>query len=124
LKGILDGCQQLESIELWCENDSVNLFGIDFESEILMIIAKDSPKTFHELKMRYDVGENMTSHDLETFFMSWANRTPLKPISLIVPCRYDRYDINGFPHTKENVEVIEKYRKLGVIKEFKVLKTV
>ena len=49
--------------------------------------------------------------DLESFFMSWGNRLPQKPITLVT---------NYFNHFTESVTMIEKYKKLGIVKEFRI----
>src|SRR5437868_1584457 len=50
LKIILNDCQYLESIQVWCSDYSLN------EKETLEVVAKYSPKGFYELKI-YNDGE-------------------------------------------------------------------
>ncbi|EXX63430.1 hypothetical protein RirG_152460 [Rhizophagus irregularis DAOM 197198w] len=86
---IFVNCQQLESIRT---SSGSRLSG----KRLLEFVAKYSPKNFHELNLRE---VNLKSKDhLESFFSSWKDRIPLKPLSLI---------INGN---------VEKYKGLGVIK--------
>jgi len=115
LKVILNGCEQLESIKVWCGTGYLN------EVELLKVIAKCSPKKFYKLRIIYIrlslIDSELFSEELEPIFISWANRIPQKPLSLIV--------INGganiLKFKKESMKVIEKFKKLGVIKKFKKL---
>ena len=65
-----------------------------------------------------DVGFELLPEELESFFISWIGRIPQKSLSLVVftaGCyekSLDKYD--------ENMEIIKKYIKLGVIKKFKI----
>ncbi|CAG8618702.1 16241_t:CDS:1 [Funneliformis caledonium] len=115
LEEILINCQQLESLKVWCGN------GNDFfnESELLELIAKCSPKMFYELKIYYaeNVQSELLSKELESFLSSWTNRTPL---SLII-INNNRYCSNSLDTKNENLRIIEKYHKLGIIKKFKIL---
>jgi hypothetical protein len=95
LKIIFENCQYLESFVFSCVG-----------KEVLEIIAKYSPKNFHELKFCPD---KLSSEELESFFISWKNRTSHKPLSLTI-----------FGETRsESMKTIERYIKLGVVKEFK-----
>ncbi len=111
LKTILDSCQQLESIKVWCGLDYLN------ESELLKVVAKHSPKKFYKLKIFYkNYGEpELFSEELEPVFISWANRIPQKSLSLFIK---DYTKIFGVK--KESMEVIEKFKTLGVIKKFEI----
>jgi len=55
--------------------------------------------------------------ELESFFICWKNRIPQKSLSLIVI----NSDSDSFDKIDENLDVIEKYLDLGVIKKFNVL---
>ncbi|RIA94573.1 hypothetical protein C1645_817851 [Glomus cerebriforme] len=105
LKVILTNCKQLESLKLLCDS----LYGSYLKAnEVLKIVAKHLPKNFHELKLNelYNVS-SLLPEELESFFMIWKNRTPLTFI------------IESSSKVKEeNMEVIEKYKKLGIIKKF------
>ena len=49
LKMIFDGCQKLESMKFWCHDNERFLN----KNEMFEVIAKHSPKAFHELKLYY-----------------------------------------------------------------------
>ena len=68
LKTLFDSCQYLEGIVTW------------FEKGLLDVVAKHSPKNFHELKLH---DPELSPEDLESFFISWGNRISKKSISLI-----------------------------------------
>jgi len=109
LKGILVSCQQLERIKVDCGDGLLN------ENELLKVIVKFSPKKFHELTM-YCLGyKELFSEKLEPIFASWAKRIPPKSFSLIIMMGFLS---NTFK--KENMEVIENFKKLGVIKKFEI----
>jgi hypothetical protein len=109
LKMILNNCQYLESIEVWCGNDYLN------EKNLFDIIAKYSPKNFFELKIYYVIftKSEISMEELENFFINWSNRTPQKPLSMIF-----FHDSNTY---SENIKIIEKYKSLGVIKKFRII---
>ncbi len=122
-KAILNGCQQLESIETWCDK---SLFeGVEGnyinKNKLLENIVKFSPKNFYELKIHYrDFIEGFFPKELEHNFKSWANRIPQKPLSLIIysrSCFHPKFS----EFRKERKEIIEKFKKLGVIKKFEIL---
>jgi len=108
LKIIFNSCQQLESLKLF-DNSSYVLRS----DENLKVLAKYSPKNFHELKLRCI---NILKIDLEvfeSFLIDWKSRTPQKPLSIII--------LNSEYFTdNEYLKIIEKYKKLGVIKKFEV----
>ncbi|CAG8602152.1 6168_t:CDS:1 [Funneliformis caledonium] len=112
LKGIFNGCQQLERLEiLRCE------FLLD-ERELLEIVVEFSPKKFYELSI--DLGVHIYSETfqwgLRSILERWANRVPCIPLSLtFASC--SELDIEL---SKSNIKIIEKFKKLGVIKEFKI----
>ncbi len=115
LKVILNSCQQLESIKVW-GGDNYHLN----ECELLEVVTKDSPKMFHELKIivtSYLSQSVLFLEELEPVFISWSNRIPQKPLSLII-----LDGLNGTRIKKESMEVIEKFKKLGVIKKFEIIK--
>ncbi|UZO20089.1 uncharacterized protein OCT59_011350 [Rhizophagus irregularis] len=99
---IFVNCQQLESIRT---SSGSRLSG----KRLLEFVAKYSPKNFHELNLRE---VNLKSKDhLESFFSSWKDRIPLKPLSLII-------NGNGKGPLNNNIirKLVEKYKGLGVIK--------
>ncbi|UZO20185.1 uncharacterized protein OCT59_011441 [Rhizophagus irregularis] len=112
LKLILINCQQLESIKIWCGSNYLK------ENDMLEIIVKNSSKNFHELNLYNYVKSDLLSKDLESFFISWKDRIPSKSITFIV--------IKGFGGSldtnNENMKIIEKYKKFGIIKKFLVEK--
>ena len=111
---ILNSCQCLESIFTWCYDRFLS------EKEILGVIVKHSPKNFHELKLCYSfyVESVLLSEELESIFATWANHIPQKSLSLIIICNSS----NTLDNIDENMKIIEKYIKLGIIKEFKFIK--
>ncbi len=118
LKAILIGCQQLESIKVWCGDSYLN------ENKLLEVVVKCSPKKFHEVKILQLVKIRKSSWimnltlserefflgELEPILISWANRIPPKLLSLIV--------LDNLKIKKESMEVIEKFKKSGIIKKF------
>ena len=113
LKMILSNCQYLESIKFRCCGDYLN------EKEIFDVVAKYSPKNLYELKLSYseDIKSELLPEELESFFISWANRTPQKSLSL-----FSIYNesVGSLDKIDGNKEIIEKYAELGIIKEFKI----
>ena len=108
LKMILNNCQYLESIEIWGRYSDLK--------ELFEIFTKYSPKNFHELTLN---SLNMPSKkDLEEFFINWNNR---RSLSFIVFMDYSLRDNNNYEIMKV-IEVIEKYKKLGIIKKFETSK--
>ncbi|RIA80052.1 hypothetical protein C1645_839388 [Glomus cerebriforme] len=61
-------------------------------------------------------GRELIPENLETFFLNWKNRIPLKPINLIV---FKNNDM-GLESNRENLKIIEKYKNLNIIKKFKI----
>ena len=81
----------------------------------LKIVAKHSPKNFHELKVYNSSHSKLLPEDLEYFFICWNNRIPKKSLSLII---IKDYYYNSLEVNEENIKLIEKYKTLGVIKKF------
>ena len=100
----------LESIQVWCCNNHLS------KKEIFESIIKDSPKNFHELELCYSFSavSELLPEELESFFTSWSNRIPQRSFSLIIV----RNDSCTLDENDENMKIIEKYIKLGIIKEF------
>ncbi len=111
LKVILNGCQQLESNDVLCGSGFLN------ENELLKVVAEYSPKTFYEVKIDYTDYKGFFLGELEPVFISWANRIPQKPLSLIITCGGSDCQVK-----KENMEVIENFKKLGVIEKFEIIR--
>ncbi|PKC07061.1 hypothetical protein RhiirA5_418737 [Rhizophagus irregularis] len=109
LKIILLCCKNLESIKIWC--------GLEFLSmkKALEAFVKYSQNAnelilFHEFAERF----RLSPEELESAFMKWTDREPQKSFSLVV-IKYDGISLDS----DENIEIINKYIKLGVIKKFK-----
>ncbi|GBC03530.1 hypothetical protein RclHR1_05180007 [Rhizophagus clarus] len=114
LKLILNNCQYLESIKIWCGDYYLN------EKEFLEVFAKHSPKNFYKLEIfyAYKVSLEIPSEELEKFFLSWKSRIPQKPLSLIIIDKYSDYI--SLKVNDENMKIIEKYIKMGIIKKFRL----
>src|SRR5262249_54740752 len=115
LKMIFDNCQYLESLKF-----SLN------KKDTLKVIAEYSPKNFCELELKLqgsyhyysqDKLESLLPEELESFFISWKNRASQKLLSLTVVGRTDL--VTG----SENMKMIERYIKLGVVKKFDANRT-
>ncbi len=116
LKVILTSCQQLESLETWCGETWFNYYLN--ENELLEVVVNYSPEKFYELKLHYDdYAANMEifSEELEFVFINWAKRISQRSLSLII---FNNKRLNV---KKESMEVIEDFKKLGVIKKFEIL---
>ena len=86
---------------------------------MLNIVATYPSKNFCELKILNIEKSKLTPKELESFFISWRKRIPLKPLILIIT---ENYINNGLDTdtNEENIKIIERYKKLGIIKEFKI----
>ena len=84
---------------------------VPHKKEYFEILAKYSPNNFLELTL-FSFSQSLHSKDLEEFFINWKNRTSQKSLSFIIAY----YSLND-----ENMEVIEKYKKLGIIKKFEMV---
>ncbi|CAG8609819.1 5265_t:CDS:2 [Funneliformis mosseae] len=113
LEIILNNCQQLESIKVWCG------YGCLDEKKLLEILTEFSPKNFYKLKLIHKANSRLFPKDLKEFFTRWSHRIPQKPLVLIIIKRYrvKRLEIQG-----EIKKVIEKYKKLGIIKKLETVK--
>jgi hypothetical protein len=114
LKIIFINCQHLESIKI-CFGDELLR-----EKEVLEMIVNYSQKIYEVLLChQFIVHYKLLPNELESFFISWSNNNPSrKSLSLFVAtniyCRsLDKCD--------ENMEIIKKYTKLGVIEKFEVI---
>ncbi|CAG8589221.1 9944_t:CDS:1 [Funneliformis caledonium] len=115
LKLILNGCEQLESMDIL---SSVNCRGCQ-DFILLEMIVEFSPKKFHELKV--DMGSCVDQviafqWGFEPIFKCWANRVPCIPLSLTINSKLE----SEITMEESNVKVIEEFIKLGVIKEIKI----
>ena len=82
---------------------------------MLDIVAKDSPKNFYKLKIYNLERSKLLPKVLESFFISWGKRIPQKSLILII----EDWKTYGLDTNEENIKMIEKYKGLGIIKEFK-----
>ncbi|RIA81349.1 hypothetical protein C1645_564665 [Glomus cerebriforme] len=108
LKKIFNGCQYLESIKILCG---------DNYKEVLETVVKYSPKNFYELKMVINTRSEILSKELEKFFTIWKDRIPQKSLSFTI----EGNNFNDSEMNYEIIEVIKKYKRLGIIKKFKVI---
>ena len=102
LKIIFNSCQYLEGIVIRCGERYLN------EKEVFETVVKHSPKNLYELKL---YNAEMIPENLESFFVSWKNRSK-KSLNLII--------VGNRLKVKE--ESIEKCKNLGAIKKFETRK--
>ncbi|PKK62316.1 hypothetical protein RhiirC2_855758 [Rhizophagus irregularis] len=108
----LKNCQYLVSIKIWCGKGYFSEFLS--EKEVLEIVAKYSPNNFCELKIYNISKSDLSPDDLESFFISWEERTPKKLLLIIIIVDdEDRYYNST---SSETLEIIGKYEDLGTIK--------
>ena len=91
------------------------------EKEALEAFVDYSPKDIHELILYYQgcVQSELLPEELESFFISWVNHTPPKSLSLsIIKNGHNKLYSLNLNTNYENMEIIKKYIKLGVIKRF------
>jgi len=100
LINLFDNCQLLEILEIRCDGDFIN------EKDMLEVVAKYSLENFYRLRILNNEKSKLLPEELESFFMSWGKRIPLKPLTLI----------KDLETNKEKINIIEKYKKLGIIK--------
>ncbi|GBB85331.1 hypothetical protein RclHR1_01190007 [Rhizophagus clarus] len=108
---IFINCQYLESIKIWCGGEFLN------EKEALETVVKYS-QNIYELILYYqsDAQFELLPIDLESFFINWTSCKPHKSLSLVIV----NYGTGSLDANDENMEIIKKYIKLGVTKNFKV----
>src|SRR5581483_3014488 len=109
LRDIFNSCQYLERIKIWCGECYLD------EKEVLEVVAKNSPRNFHELKIYNYSDSVLLPEDLESFFVIWKNRKPSKSLSLTII--KDGYS-DSLEMDEYNMEIIDKYKNLGIIKKF------
>ncbi|PKY50260.1 hypothetical protein RhiirA4_466644 [Rhizophagus irregularis] len=111
LKIIFNSCKYLESIKIWCGDEFLSV------KQALETVVKYS-QNINELILHhvFTFQFNLLPEELESFFVNWTNRVPQKSLSLIII--YD--EENSLDKNDENIEIINKYIKLGVIRKFKV----
>jgi hypothetical protein len=115
LKIIIDSCQYLESIKIWCGGSYLN------EQQALETVMKYSKNINEIVLLNYpdNVKVKITSKVLELLFESWADRKPQMSFSLVI-IKY-KNNIKSLDENKENRRIIEKYIKLGIVKRFEVI---
>ncbi len=97
----------LESIEIVCGDNYLN------DKEVLETITNYSPRNFYELKLYYV--RIILSEELEEFFINWKSRIQQISISFI-------FDVSSNLEIPDEImKVIEKYQKIGTIKNFERL---
>ncbi|RIA80895.1 hypothetical protein C1645_865948 [Glomus cerebriforme] len=112
LEIVFNNCKYLERIYIWCGGKYLS------EKEALDAALEYSRENIFELTLYhlYDVDSKLLPEELESFFMNWTNRIQPKSLSLTIV----NNDDNSLHTSDENMKIIEKYTKLGVIKTFKV----
>ncbi|GBB87620.1 hypothetical protein RclHR1_01410003 [Rhizophagus clarus] len=116
LKLFLNRCQQLECFETHYN------YGLS-ERDILGALAESSPKNFFKLKLLYYSYSQLTPEDLEDFFINWKNRVQQKSFYFTMIGKFnniDDYYINRLKND-ESMKMIEKYKKLGILKKFEII---
>jgi hypothetical protein len=116
-KTVFNNCQYLESIKIWCDNGYLS------KKEALKAIVKYSHKNLHEIILlypTYNVQSRLLPEELESFLISWKNSISQKSLSLIIIKYEETNSLNSLDTNDENMKIIEKYIKLGVVKKFKV----
>ncbi|PKB96656.1 hypothetical protein RhiirA5_506886 [Rhizophagus irregularis] len=114
LKIIFNSCKYLESIKIWCGGSFLS------EKQALETVVKYS-QNINELVLYhlYITQFILLPKELESFFINWSNRVPQKSLSLVIIV-YLYEENTSLDKNDENIEIINKYIKLGVIKKFKV----
>ena len=112
LKDIFNSSRYLERIEIGCGGLYLD------EKEVLEVVVMNSPKNFCELKIFNRSSDSvLVPEDLESFFMSWKNRTPSKSLSLTIIKNGWVYR-SSLEMDENNMKIVEIYKNLGVIKKF------
>ncbi len=88
---------------------------------MLKVVANHSPKNFYELKMFNHKKSKLLPEELESFLINWGKRLSRRPLVLSISMvkNIDRNNFDLYDENIENLTIIEKYKKLGIIKEFK-----
>ncbi|PKY12618.1 hypothetical protein RhiirB3_424314 [Rhizophagus irregularis] len=114
LELIFNSCQYLESIRVWCGDGYLN------DKEFLDILVKSSPKNFYELEIyycSYHEPSEILPKELEGFFINWKNRMTQKSLSLTI---FNNTEGISLEANEENMKIIKKYEKVGLIKKFRI----
>ncbi|RIA98786.1 hypothetical protein C1645_870402 [Glomus cerebriforme] len=112
MKIVFNCCQYLEGFIIWRGRDFLN------EKEVLETIVKYSPKNFYEIIFQHIniIYSVLIPEELESFFINWTNRVPQKSLSLVIV----NDGSNSLDTSDGNIEIINKYIELGVIKKFEI----
>ncbi|CAB4429305.1 unnamed protein product [Rhizophagus irregularis] len=115
MKIVFDNLQYLESIQFCCGGNYLSDLN---EKEALEIFVKYSHHNVRELRLHYQgfIMEKLTPKELESLLKSLTNHVPQRSFSLIITRKLRNLEENA-----KNMEIIEKYIKLGIIKEFRVI---
>jgi len=112
IKAILHSCQQLERLEVKCSRREDHV-----DEEILLeYVVDNSPGNFHKLIIRFENQSKIFSgspENLDSIFTKWENRIRRIPLSLILHGSHLKIK-------EDNMKVLEKFKKLNVIKTFKI----
>ena len=81
-------------------------------------VIKYFPKNFYDIKLcyLYDMRSELTPEDLELFFTGWIDRDPLSLAWI-----HNSLDGSAVEINKDNINIINKYIELGIVKEFEIL---
>lgn len=115
LKIILNSLKYLKSINIWCGRKLLS------EKEALDTFVKYS-QNIYELILFHKFGSTqieLLPEELESFFISWANRKPQKLLTFTVDDYIYKECLGNEGNEYKNI--IKKCIKLGVIKKFKVI---
>ncbi|GBB98782.1 hypothetical protein RclHR1_03320008 [Rhizophagus clarus] len=112
LESVFNNCRYLESIKLWCGDVYLS------EKEALEMVIRCSSDNMCEIILYhlFNVRPRLLPVELESLLIEWKNRKPQKSLSLIIV----NIDDKSLDANDENMKLIDKYIKLGVIKKFKV----
>ncbi|PKY22428.1 hypothetical protein RhiirB3_436407 [Rhizophagus irregularis] len=113
LKIIFESCHNLKSIKVWCGGPFIN------EKDALEVILEYS-KNIDEIILyyHYDAQIEIFPEELDSIFINWSNHIPQKSISLILIT--DTCIVSSLDKNYKNLEIIEKYIDLGIIKKFEI----
>ncbi|GES74632.1 hypothetical protein GLOIN_2v1876445 [Rhizophagus clarus] len=113
LKMILKSCKNLKCIEIFCGGKLLN------EKEALEVIVNHSHENISKIILHHYYcrqSAKLLPKKLESIIVKWANCVPQRLLSLEIftnkKCK------ESLDKNKENMKIIKKYIKLGIIKNF------
>ncbi|GES97884.1 hypothetical protein GLOIN_2v1573959 [Rhizophagus clarus] len=115
-KIVLKSCNYLKSIKIRIRGN--------FLKEVWNVIVKHSLENISEVILDHEnceISTNFLPKELVFYFTSWGNRVPQTLLSLVIICDHCKKCLD---ENEENMKIINKYIKLGVIKDFKITKFV